>query len=86
MSGDDAGPGEVSHARGVGRPGGAIAAVADQARGTTGAPATPAGRLGEAVAAVAVQNPTITAVGLAVLFHSRHCRSGDARTTPGRAH
>ncbi len=48
---------------GTGPTGATIAAVADQARGTTGAAGHPGGRLGEAVAAVAVQNPTITAVG-----------------------
>ncbi len=47
----------------TGPTGATIAAVADQARGTTGAAGHPGGRLGEAVAAVAVQNPTITAVG-----------------------
>ncbi len=42
MSGDDAGPGEVSHARGVGGPGGAGGAVAGVV------PAVAAGRAVEA--------------------------------------
>ncbi len=55
--------GAAGPAGSTGPTGATIAAVADQARGTTGAAGHPGGRLGEAVAAVAVQNPTITAVG-----------------------